>query len=58
MYKVPIQTQIIFDKHQEFSGLEIFFDGNRKLLLDNIESFEPLNKYLDADKLIEISSNH
>lgn len=56
MSKVPIQTQIIYDKHSEFQGLEIFLEGNRKLIVDNLDNFEPLTKYIDADKLIEIAS--
>jgi hypothetical protein len=55
MSKVPIHTQILYDRHQDFSGLEVYLDGTRKVQIDDVGTYEPLSKYIDADRLMEIA---
>ncbi|CAK85638.1 unnamed protein product (macronuclear) [Paramecium tetraurelia] len=48
-----LNSQVILDRNQEFKGVEFQFNS-RKIVVENIDSLEPLSKYIDADKLNEI----
>lgn len=46
-----ISTEIIFDKEQEISVVEIFISDHTKFTLTGIEDNRPLNYYISADKI-------
>ncbi|KAM3129238.1 hypothetical protein pb186bvf_018617 [Paramecium bursaria] len=48
-----LTSQVTFDKAQDLKHVE-FRCNQRKVVVENIDQFEPLSKYIDAEKLHEL----
>lgn len=50
-----ISSRVLIDKNQDLKNVE-FRCGDRRVIVDNLDMYEPLSRYIDVDKLTDLMS--
>jgi hypothetical protein len=47
---------LVLGRNQDVQHLEIMLDDSRRVVVENMELYQPLSKYIDAERLFELQN--